>query len=108
MADPVNNQDAATKHYIDNKQPWIIFQEATQSVIGNNSPVINTGVRNIFIGKSSGMNNLGGVYNTFIGSEAGFANTIGTYNVALGYNALRENDEGSHNIAIGANALENE
>lgn len=105
VSDPVNNQDVATKHYIDAQQPWIIFQESTQSVIGNNSPVVNTGVRNIFIGKSSGMNNIGGVYNTFIGSEAGFQNTIGTYNVAIGYNALKENDEGSHNIAIGANAL---
>ena len=106
VADPVNNQDAATKNYVDNKQPWIIFQEATQSVIGNNSPVINTGYRNIFVGKSSGMTNSSGTYNTFIGSEAGFTNKIGNDNIAVGHNALRENDEGTGNIAIGTYALE--
>ena len=82
------------------------YYDATQSVIGNNSSVINTGTRNLFIGKSSGMSTTTGSYNTFIGSESGFANTIGGNNIAIGRNALRENDEGSENIAIGSNALE--
>ncbi len=82
------------------------YYDATQSVIGNNSSVINTGIRNLFIGKSSGMSTTTGSYNTFIGSEAGLNNNVGTNNIAIGLNALRENDEGSGNIAIGTNALE--
>jgi uncharacterized protein (TIGR02145 family) len=103
---PISAQDAATKVYVDTKQPWIIFQDATQSVIGNNSPLINTGSGNVLIGMSSGKNNISGAYNTFVGLEAGSANTIGVNNVAIGHNALRENDEGSENVAIGSNALE--
>ncbi len=106
LGNPTNNQDAATKYYVDNIQSPIIFQDATQSIIGNNSPVINTGYRNILIGKSAGMSNLSGTYNTFIGSEAGITNTNGVNNIAIGQNALRENDGGNHNIAIGTNALE--
>lgn len=106
VGNPTNAQDAATKVYVDNILSPIIFQEATQSIIGNNSPLINNGYRNIFVGKSSGMNNVSGTYNIFLGSEAGLLNSIGNNNIAIGQNALRENDEGSENIAIGTYALE--
>lgn len=91
--------------YAKTSKDAVKFYDATQSVIGNNSPIINTGTRNILIGKSSGTNNTTGAYNTFIGSEAGYTNTIGNKNIAIGWNALRENNEGSGNIAIGRNAL---
>jgi trimeric autotransporter adhesin len=106
VGSPLVDQDAATKLYVDSKQSWIIFHEATQSIIGNNAPVINTGYRNIFIGSYSGLSNLTGMYNAFFGSEAGYSNKIGNYNVAIGQGALRENDEGSENVAIGLFALE--
>lgn len=88
------------------QQPWIIFQDSTHSVIGNNYyPTVNTGMTNVFLGDSAGIYNSIGASNTFLGSSSGLFNTEGSENIALGKNALRNNGKGVGNIAIGLNAL---
>jgi len=89
------------------QQPWIIFQDSTNSVIGNNEPIINNGLDNLFLGSYSGATNEIGAGNTFLGSNTGTNNTNGNGNIGIGKNALSDNDEGSYNIAIGYNALKN-
>jgi len=86
---------------------WIIFQDSTLSVLGNNNAaVINDGWYNVFLGDSAGAANINGYSNTFLGSFSGYLNYAGYDNVAIGKDALKSNWNGVGNIAIGTRALE--
>ncbi|MFT4982285.1 MAG: hypothetical protein ACI9UR_002155 [Bacteroidia bacterium] len=69
--------------------------------IGEYAGGLSTGKENAFIGYRAGYSNTSGVKNTFIGSTTGRLNTIGNQNVFVGGRAGFENTEGSRNSFLG-------
>lgn len=63
------------------------------------------GLSNLFVGNSSGMQNIGGSTNVGLGYEAMKWNTYGTANIAIGYQAMTNDNHGSFNIGVGYQAL---
>lgn len=78
----------------------------TNSFLGTNSGIVNTGQYNTFIGERSGIANATGNDNTFIGRLAGANGTFGNDNSYLGY-AAGLNNTGNSNLILGAFASQN-
>lgn len=70
--------------------------------IGNNAGLNDdlTANGNVFIGESSGMNNITGTSNTAIGNNALQSNTRSS-NTAIGNFSLKNNSNGNNNVAVG-------
>lgn len=62
---------------------------------------------NVFIGDSTGFNNVGGSINVFVGKESGFKNTVGNQNTFIGAFAGRGNRIGISNTITGYRAGQN-
>ncbi|MBL7886993.1 MAG: hypothetical protein JNJ52_09610 [Flavobacterium sp.] len=78
----------------------------TNTFLGTNSGIVNTGQYNTFIGERSGIANATGNDNTFIGRLAGANGTFGNDNSYLGY-AAGLNNTGNSNLILGAFASQN-
>jgi hypothetical protein len=73
----------------------------TNTFLGYNSGVSNTGCNNTFTGFCAGYTNTTGNQNTFIGRSAGLLNVGGFGNTFLGYIAGCNNTSGNNNTFIG-------
>ena len=73
--------------------------------IGDSSGVNNIGVLNAGFGQSALQNNTSGVGNTGSGVNSLGNNTLGSYNTGSGLNSLGNNSIGSYNTGIGLNSL---
>jgi len=130
VANPVNDQDVATKGYVDASASgggWSISGNAgtdpsnhflgttddnpivfrvnniERMRLNSNGNLAFSGASNsVFIGDGAGANDdLSNNRNVFIGVEAGNSNTGGYYNTATGYQALNGNETGLYNTADG-------
>ena len=73
--------------------------------LGINSLVANTGFNNVGIGTSTLNSNSTGGDNTAVGVTAMLSNSIGSNNSAFGYGSLNINSLGNNNTAIGTSTL---
>jgi hypothetical protein len=133
IADPVSDQDAATKKYVDDNTGTQILitdtdddtkiqveetadddkirfdLEGTEHFVmdGPRIEVFGSG-NSVFLGEGAGRNDdLSANSNTFVGFQAGRANTTGFSNTAVGRSALDDNSTGDSNSAFGAYSLQN-
>jgi trimeric autotransporter adhesin len=63
----------------------------------------STGEDNIFIGNQTGQNSTKGAMNTFLGSVAGLNNGDGMFNTFIGYNSGSNLISGDNNVLLGSN-----
>ena len=82
-----------------------VLTEATNSALGIDALVNNTGLNNTAIGSAALSSNTTGSFNTAIGIAALSSNTTGGFNTATGRLALSNNTTGSQNTATGTTAL---
>ena len=78
---------------------------ATNSALGCNALLVNTGASNSAFGNNALCANIGGIYNTAMGESALFFNTTGSYNTAVGPFALGRTSTGLNNTATGHYAM---
>jgi hypothetical protein len=132
LANPTNNQDAASKLYCDTNSLIVesncLLINGTNSMEAsmdlNNHQIVNLANptntqdaatknyidnkfngNNIFLGNTSGSAVTTGVFNTSLGFQSLKSLTVGQNNTAIGYNTLSGNTLSSHNIAVGNSAL---
>ena len=123
LADPINNQDAATKAYVDanggfrgdyndlENKPDITTSPNIKIGVGagQNTPddreILAIGDSTLYNNGIGGYNNNQATANTAIGSKALYSNTNGYSNTANGYRALYYNNTGRLNNAYGTEAL---
>lgn len=67
---------------------------------------LNAGLRNYFLGDSTGISNTIGYKNVGIGSRVLAKNTVGNWNTAMGSEAMYSNIWGNYNAAFGFSALD--
>lgn len=75
---------------------------------GYGFPDENQGIRNTYIGQSTGSKTTTGSYNVMLGFNSGYLNYAGSNNTFLGYNTGRNVNDGSGNVFIGYEAGLNE
>ena len=78
---------------------------ATNSALGCNALLVNTGASNSAFGNNALCANTSGIYNTAMGESALFFNTTGSYNTAVGPFALGRTSTGLNNTATGHYAM---
>ncbi|MGB3081205.1 MAG: tail fiber domain-containing protein [Saprospiraceae bacterium] len=67
---------------------------------------LNAGLRNYFLGDSTGISNTTGIKNVGIGSRVLAKNTVGNWNTAMGSEAMYSNIWGNYNAAFGYSAMD--
>jgi len=87
-----------------NAQRVEIRDPGENTIIGDSAGVMNSGVRNMFVGYHAGYNNTTASDNIFIGDSAGYFSTTGEANVFLGNYAGWSNTTGNSNVMLGNGA----
>lgn len=78
----------------------------TQSIaFGVDALKVNTGLRNLAIGRNALAANTDGAFNLAIGDDALFTNTSASFNTAVGGGNLYLNTSGNRNTAIGSSVM---
>ncbi|RLD43423.1 MAG: hypothetical protein DRI89_04605 [Bacteroidetes bacterium] len=72
--------------------------------VGDGTGVMNSGIRNMFLGYYAGYNNTTAKDNIFIGDSTGYYNTTGEFNIFMGNWTGQLNTTGSYNVIIGLGA----
>lgn len=109
LADPTNDQDAATKIYIDQATQFNNFDAASKnssSGIGAGNSLVNSvDQSSTFYGYNSGTSTTTGILNTAFGTESLTTNTTGRFNTAVGFQSMNLNLNGDGNVGVGRLSL---
>ncbi len=77
----------------------------TNTNLGYESNVNNSGTRNTSLGYQALKNNISGDGNVAVGSETLLNNQSGKHNIGIGRNTMSNNNSGSNNVALGFYSL---